>query len=221
MIGKSWFDYIQIRCSIAALRSVAPLSIVYLGASCYAAKFLFTPVLGVLAIIETLFFTCIYLPRRSLMQKVTFPQLKTLTGLIQLQKATRHPPPLTRVERQALFEKCTSCTTDDSYPAGWFTSDITRENATEWILWALFSCDLEHAKEEWAEEIDIYIQGIEKILGRELESSQQKTGSMRLTFDPVVMVHRPLIWYNVSVFYSTRQCIVRQSISAIHRLFLP
>jgi hypothetical protein len=76
MIGKSWFDYIQIRCSIAALRSVAPLSIVYLGASCYAGKFLFTHVLGVLSIMEALFFTCVYLPRRSLMQKVTLLQLK-------------------------------------------------------------------------------------------------------------------------------------------------
>jgi hypothetical protein len=112
-------------------------------------------------------------------------------------QATPQPPRLNRAERQALFEKCLTCRTDDSYPAGWFTAEMTRESVKGWMLWSLFSCDVGDMDESWTEEMDGYLQAIENTLGRRLECGGQPTGSMRLNFDPVVMVHRPFIWYMV------------------------
>jgi hypothetical protein len=66
-----------------------------------------------------------------------------------------------------------------------------------WILWALFSTDT--MQPEWEDEINAYVEDMESILGRKLESGfNDKAGCMRLTFDPVVSLHRPLLWYLVS-----------------------
>jgi hypothetical protein len=70
------------------------------------------------------------------------------------------------------------------------------------VLWAIFSSDREHASLEWQEEIDSYVTSIEKLLGRKLEPGRNgDVKSMRLTLDPVVMLHRPLVWYGVSFVY--------------------
>lgn len=101
-------------------------------------------------------------------------------------------------EQDSLLEHHVS---DSGYPAGWFLSpEIKKENVRDWILWAMFSVNSGEALEEWTEEIDGYIQSVEKTLGRRLEDGRNpKANSMRLTFDPVLMTHRPLIWYFVSL----------------------
>lgn len=70
MIGQTWPEYVFIRLSISALRLVAPLSIVYLAASWSVGTFIWSPVFGVYALIETLFFFLVYLPRHFHLQRV-------------------------------------------------------------------------------------------------------------------------------------------------------
>lgn len=69
----------------------------------------------------------------------------------------------------------------------------------EWLLWALFASTPEHASPEWDEEIEEYMQVVEATLDRKLEPGRAPgVKSLRLSFDPIAMVHRPLIWYSVS-----------------------
>ena len=104
-----------------------------------------------------------------------------------------------------LFKRCRNYLDGDDYPLGWFQppGEVKRENVILWILWVLFST--ETYQPEWEEEIDEYLLDIESILGRKLESGYNDTAKcMRLTFDPVVMLHRPLLWYFVSFRDSSR-----------------
>jgi hypothetical protein len=73
MIGHSWPEYVFIRIAILALRLIAPLSIIYLAACYHAAAFLWSPVLGVYALVEAAFFLFVYLPRSFYLQQVSFP----------------------------------------------------------------------------------------------------------------------------------------------------
>ena len=114
---------------------------------------------------------------------------------------------MTYEERQALFRKCRSYPHGDDFPTGWFQSpDIRREDVVLWILWALFSTETH--RPEWEEEINEYVSDIENLLGRTFEPGyNDKAKSMRLTFDPVVAAHRPLVWYIVSIANSRQPSI--------------
>lgn len=70
MIGQSLPEYIFIRISIAGLRLIAPLSLVYLAASIQHGAFLWSRILGFYAAAEALFYVLVYLPRSVLMQQV-------------------------------------------------------------------------------------------------------------------------------------------------------
>lgn len=73
----------------------------------------------------------------------------------------------------------------------------------DWLLWALFSTSREQTNiEEHQEELMGYIESIERLLGTPLEPgrSNAQLRSMRITLDPVKMLHRPLLWYFVSCF---------------------
>ncbi|KAF9460635.1 hypothetical protein BDZ94DRAFT_887447 [Collybia nuda] len=191
MIGNSFLEYVFIRICIAGLRLVAPTSILYLGISAWNESFPISKWLGLVAIAETGFYLAVYLPRKK-----------------GLQAPPRHaPPPLTKPQRQALFEKCASDIEairhlqSDPYPTGWFlppNQTIKRDDAVDWLLWALFSCKRDEALEEWTEELDGYLKMVEEMLGRKLEQGRgEGVRSMRLTFDPVKVAHRPLIWYSI------------------------
>jgi hypothetical protein len=102
-----------------------------------------------------------------------------------------------------LFERCLAYVSGDVYPQRWFLSstDIRRENLMDWIFWAIFYTDVAHAAPEWFDEARGYVAAIEAALGHQLEEGRNgDVRSMRPTLDPVVMLHRPLIWYGVSVF---------------------
>lgn len=73
-----------------------------------------------------------------------------------------------------------------------------RDNAADWILWALFSTHQGEYTEEWEEEINEYLDMFAERLGRPLAQGRDaKIQCMRLTLDPVVMCHRPFLWYMV------------------------
>jgi hypothetical protein len=88
----------------------------------------------------------------------------------------------------------------DGYPHGWFLdTDVKRENVMSWIYWAIFSCNGVDAEPEWQAEAEEYLVAIERRFGRKFEDGHNGTAkSMRLTLDPVLMIHRPLLWYAVS-----------------------
>ena len=53
--------------------------------------------------------------------------------------------------------------------------------------------------EEWEDETVEYLAAVEKALGQALPDGYNKDAPcMRLTLDPVPMLHRPLLWYLVS-----------------------
>ncbi|KAH8998375.1 hypothetical protein EDB86DRAFT_3064189 [Lactarius hatsudake] len=168
MIGHSWPEYVFIRFSVSALRLVAPLSIVYLAASWSAGTFLWSPLFGVYALIESLFFLLVYLPRRS-----------------RLQRDAEHPPRMSRAERDALFHNCANSMTPESI-TNWFIRApglrVLRDNVLE----------------EWEEELDYYISVMGNYVGYPIDrGSIPEMQCFRLTFDPVHMVHRPFIWYMI------------------------
>lgn len=84
---------------------------------------------------------------------------------------------------------------------GWFRSpsNVKREDVREWLLWALFASEPSDALlDEWHDELEGYIKTIETTLGTKFEEGRTgKAESMRLPFDPVQMIHRPLVWYAV------------------------
>lgn len=87
--------------------------------------------------------------------------------------------------------------------AGWFYStdldSVKRENMVEWFSWALFGTSYSLLKDEWAEEIEGYLRKMEQLLGRKLaEGREHAVRCIKVTLDPVDMVHRPLLWYTVS-----------------------
>ncbi|KAH9955230.1 hypothetical protein BC827DRAFT_882947 [Russula dissimulans] len=182
MIGNSWSEYVFIRIAIFALRLVAPLSIVYLAASYHADAFLLSPFLGVYALIEAAFYFFVYLPRSY-----------------YLQREAKHPPRMSRAEREALFCKCANSMTAESI-TGWFLrasgGQIWRDNVVDWLLWALFSSRSKDTHREWEEELDHYITAMGEYVGYPLRpGSNPEMQCLRLTMDPVPMVHRPFIWY--------------------------
>ncbi|KAJ3902768.1 hypothetical protein F5879DRAFT_962740 [Lentinula edodes] len=180
MLGQSLPEYIFILSSISLLRLVAPLSFLYLSYCLYTTSL--TPWLFLFALLEASFYLFVYRPRRTVLQKSIYT-----------------PPPLTRAQRHALFLQCSKRIAGSRYPLGWFTSpNIKRQNVVEWILWALFSATPEAAQESWEEEMEEYVTKVEELLGMKLEQGRvDATSALRLTLDPVKMVHRPLVWYLV------------------------
>ena len=70
------------------------------------------------------------------------------------------------------------------------------------MIWALFAS--ETMQPEWEEEVDGYVREAENILGRRLEAGHsEEAKSLRLTFDPVVTLHRPIL---VSTSRFIRHC---------------
>jgi hypothetical protein len=201
MIGQSWPEHVFIRISILALRLIAPLSIVYLAASYYHGTFLWSPILGIYTLIEAAFFSFVYLPRRFSMQRVRYPQVPfNYCGSSSPQDAD-HPPRMSRAEREALFHKCADTMTSESI-SGWFLRPsgrrICRDNVIDWLLWSLFSARTTEIQQEWEEELDYYITTMGDYVGYPLEpGSKSDIQCLRLTQDPIHMVHRPFLWYMV------------------------
>ncbi|THH33144.1 hypothetical protein EUX98_g1045 [Antrodiella citrinella] len=109
---------------------------------------------------------------------------------------------MSKKERQALFSRCFTQVRDFELAAGWFhpssPTDVKKENMIEWLLWALFSCNPEDSEEEWEQELHEYVHKLEELMDLKLEPGlNERVRSMRITLDPVIMVHRPLVWYTI------------------------
>ena len=186
MIGTSLWDYVFIRSCILFLHSIAPLSILYsiaipfLRPTSYPLPWYFEAWM----LAETAFYTLVYLPRKYL-----------------LQHAATHPTLLSRADRRHLFDLCHDTISDpEQYLSKWFKkaprSEIKRDNLKEFFCWGFLNKG-DYGPED-DEELDEYVEKMEVLLGRQLESGRGKAECLKLTLDKVAMLHRSLFWYLVS-----------------------
>jgi len=100
------------------------------------------------------------------------------------------------------------------YLSKWFldapASEIKRENVKDFLRWAFLNKAEIDATDE--EELDEYVQGLEKLVGRQFEAGRGEAKCLRLSLDRVDMLHRSLTWYTVS-----RIEIISQSFDGIQR----
>jgi hypothetical protein len=107
-----------------------------------------------------------------------------------------------------LIEKCLDLGEDPHLPSGWFhgrpLSTIKRDNFVEWLYWAIFSTSHDGEKAQtYADEAEEYLKFKEEIDGRSLEPGHEKdVKSVKVTLDPVITTHRPLLWYTVNTLNS-------------------
>ncbi|QPH01371.1 hypothetical protein C2857_005571 [Epichloe festucae Fl1] len=182
MRGLDLWDYVFIRTCIVALRSIAPLSIVYSLASLVVPLPVRVPrILQLWLALEAIFYLAFYLPLRE-----------------YLQRPAKHPELLSRDDRRKLFWRCHNSIPDPSqYLRKWFRGaseeDIKRENVKDFFRWAFLNTgevDVTHD-----EELEEYVGGMEKLLGRKFEPGRGDAECLRLTLDKVEMLHRSLTWY--------------------------
>ncbi len=64
-----------------------------------------------------------------------------------------------------------------------------------YLAWAFF--DREWVQGEDEEEIEEYVREMESMLRRNLQPGKGTAKSLRLTLDPVEILHRSLLWYSV------------------------
>ncbi|KAH8881741.1 hypothetical protein GQ53DRAFT_667371 [Thozetella sp. PMI_491] len=124
----------------------------------------------------------------------------------RLLREARHPEPLTRAERDALFERCLENVPDkERYLRQWClgadSRDIKRENVKEFFLWAFFDRDGSYRDSASVEEeVEAYLDRTEQLLGRKLPSGRGPAKSLRLTLDDVDTRYRSVIWYGIVGF---------------------
>lgn len=183
MIGISAWDYVFIRTCILVLHLVAPLSVLYsLVSWLLHLPFHIPRVLEIWLALEAVFYLLVYLPRRTYLQAVV-----------------AHPAG-GRDDRRRLFWRCHINIPDpERYLKRWFrdapTAEIKRENVKDFFRWAfLHSGEPDPAYDE---ELEEYVEEMEKLLGRKLEPGLGNAQSLRLTLDKVEMLHRSLTWYLV------------------------
>lgn len=88
----------------------------------------------------------------------------------------------------------------------WFrdaqTAEIKRENVKDFLRWAFLN--MAEPDPVYDEELEEYVGGLERLLGRQLEAGRGNAKCLRLTLDKVDMLHRSLTWYLVGLRGETR-----------------
>lgn len=193
MISNSLTGYALIGSAILAFRAITPISIIYT----ISRPFLPLPfssnsrtalILSVYPLAETVFYLFAYLPLVSASQRKAI-----------------HPPLPSRKEREELVQRCTKAIDDpEAYLRKWFrdapSEEIKRDNVKEFLTWAFFNQDgVAEAEAIGVEEgeLDWCVAQTEDSLGRKFEEGRGKARPLRVTVDPVLLQHRPLIWYMV------------------------
>ena len=198
MIGTSIPEYVFIRASIFCLRYLVPC-----GAFCYVIASISQPskhpillVLEIWAVLETLFFVVVFLPRRYVLQRPAI-----------------HPADAPRQKRRKLFDKCHETIEEpEMYLSKWFKngplSEIKRDNLKDFYCWAFLNKSAYGLLDD--EELEEYVSKFEKVLGRTLEPGRGVADPLRLTVDEVKWAHRPLVWYLVgSVSFDSHQTMAK------------
>ena len=75
----------------------------------------------------------------------------------------------------------------------------------EWLYWAIFSSTVKDGK-EFLPEVEEYLVDLEQRNGTKLMPGHDpKIKPIRVTLDPVRTVHKPLVWYLVSICLSGQE----------------
>jgi hypothetical protein len=195
MIGTSLHEYLFIRLCILLLRFLPALEavcllILWVRYGNDVSSSTITWLLASLLSVETVFALGIYVPYQR-----------------RLKLEAKHPPPLSTPDRKALFQRCISNIPDqERYIRVWFLgaemSDIRRDNIREFLLWAFFDSDGDGAAvdEAIADEMEGYVQEIEKRLCKSFEPGRGKAKCLRLTIDAIETRYRSVLWYVVVGF---------------------
>jgi hypothetical protein len=184
MIGTSTPDYIFIRVCIFGIRAVTPLCILYTVFGIVRPPRAFaTQLLLAYTLLETAFYFLVFLPRKS-----------------RLQAPAEHPPIPSRELQSLLYQRCTETISEPlEYMRKWFLDadpeEIKWENVKDFFRWGFLNTAEENTAHD--EELNVYVEGVEQLIGRKLEPGRGKAKCIRLTIDPVEMIHRPVIWYFV------------------------
>lgn len=125
----------------------------------------------------------------------------------QFQKPNKTPN-IHPEDRLALLERCLDSIENgdyESYIAGWFKntsfSEIKRGNVEQWMAWGFFDERLRCLTTPERKELEGYMSLIEQRLGYPISPGfNKKVEGMRLMLDPVVIHHRPLMFYVVIAF---------------------
>lgn len=199
LIGNSLPEYIFIRLAVPALRLIAPCAVV----SCILIP-VFRPrllsqhkalwPLAGWAIAESAFFVGVYVPLR-----------------LYLQRPVVHPSPPTKPQRRTLYARIMENLPDpEYYLSRWFMNaplgDIKRENLKEFYAWSLLNKRYSEVSRDEESELDSYVDQLEEKLDQPFKPGRGPAKSLRTTFDPVPMQHRPLLWYFVRIALFSPSC---------------
>jgi pimeloyl-ACP methyl ester carboxylesterase len=186
MLKDSAAARLFIRVSILSLRAVAPLSISYCVVRLITQRFWTGPVLlralDGYAAIESSFYFLVYLPRRIWLDRPA-PAYCTLPA---------------REERRKALLKTWECTPDPrAYVSLWFNGvpvdALCREDIKDFITWRLWNKTKRSLADE--DELEEHLAETERVLDIDFPRGHSGNTSMAVTFEPLRMMHRPLLWY--------------------------
>lgn len=105
-------------------------------------------------------------------------------------------------ERKDMFSRTWESTPNPrGYLSLWFKGvsieELCREDVKDWISWRMWN-EIERSGINEAE-LEEYLAYAEKILNWKFPSGRSTHTSMAVTFEPLRVIHRPLIWYVVSL----------------------
>ena len=190
LINNSLPAYVLVRIAIFVLRSLAPISLIYCAALLFnkPLQHRWLLIFDLWMLVEAAFFLMIYVVFRT-----------------SSQRPSRHALLLEKQARSSLFNKCLENTHDrETYFSEWFlnspASDVRRENVKEFYAWSILDKKYEDSGVAENEELDAYVDQLEKKRNEKFVDGWGKAQSLRLTLDGVPMQHRPLIWYTVGTF---------------------
>ncbi|RDW62000.1 hypothetical protein BP6252_11433 [Coleophoma cylindrospora] len=187
IIGRSRGNLIFIRSTTFILRSITPLSFLYiLIVLLLPAQDQPTKYLSAYPLLEVFFYLFVFLPRKY-----------------YLQQPAVHPRPLPRHERKLLFQRCIRLISDpQAFLSKWFNgaaiSEIREDNVKQFYRWAFMNSRAGEEGDE--EELDEAMQYFQEQTGWKLQPGLGSAKCLRLTLDPVYMLHRPLLVY-IGMFF--------------------
>ncbi|KAF2163373.1 hypothetical protein M409DRAFT_26410 [Zasmidium cellare ATCC 36951] len=126
-----------------------------------------------------------------------------------IQRKAIHPPKRSPEERRALFSKVRSEIYDPAvFLSGWFrgspVEDIGREELRRFTDWAFWDGRAGEVGEKGdADEIEEYIDKMERMMPKGFLEGPGKARSLRLTLDPVEIEPRTLLWYSLIMLVDT------------------
>lgn len=189
LVGKSVPELILVRTMVVFFQYLGFLCFIYFwfifaiaGVSGIAHPV--SIIIEVIGLIEIVFYFAFYLPFRSRLQKPGF-----------------EVEPLSQAERRQFFQKGLDHAPDvEQYIRKWHCNaqlgDIRRENVKDWLMWALF--DKQGNPGEHDAELEEYIADAEERAGVTIKKGYGDSTPMRLSFDPIDIRHRSLLFYFVS-----------------------